>query len=148
MKKLYIFGAIGGALLYSLAFWKNAKSYSWKPLRWRLGKSAIDTALVLLAAFYMPALLVVWAVTWMTRNVARRSIQITFAVILGTIFSAVGGVALEALCILGIFSVDLLTGAQGIYGWWTKPIPKEFLPGFDPAGHSGKHYPTGNAYEL
>lgn len=129
MKKLYIFGSIGAVLLYALAFWKNSKSYSWKSVQWRSGKSAIDTALVLLAVFYMPALLVAWAVIWVTRGITRRSLQITSAVALGVAFSAVGGVALEVLCILGIFSVDLLTGAQGIYGWWTKPIPTDFIPG-------------------
>ena len=128
MKKLYIMGALGSAVLYALAFWKNTKSYSWKSVQWRWGKSAIDTTLVLLAAFYMPALLVAWAVIWMTRGITRRSVQITSAVLLGITFSAVGGVALETLCILGIFSVDLLTGSQGIYGWWKKPIPKDFLP--------------------
>jgi hypothetical protein len=128
MKKVYIMGALGSVLLYALAFWKNSKSYSWKSAQWRWTKSGIDTALVLLAAFYMPALLVAWAVIWVTRSINRRSLQITAAVILGIAFSAVGGVALEVLCILGIFSVDLLTGAQGIYGWWTKPVPKEFLP--------------------
>ena len=136
MKKLYIFGSIGAVLLYALALWKNSKSYSWKSVQWRCGKSFIDTSLVLLAAFYMPALLVAWAVIWVTRGITRRSLQITSAVALGVAFSAVGGVALEVLCILGIFSVDLLTGAQGVYGWWKKPIPETFMPEFSSAKRS------------
>ena len=136
MKKLYITGAIGGILLYALAFWKNSKSYSWKSAQWRWGKSAIDTALVLLAAFYMPALLVAWAVVWLTRSITQRSMQITSAIVLGIAFSAVGGVALEVLCVVGIFSVDLLTGAQGVYGWWRKPIPETFLPELNSAKRS------------
>ena len=135
MKRLYVVGVVGSLVLFAIALFKNGKSYSWKSAQWRWTKSGIDTALVLLAAFYMPALLVAWAVIWVTRGITRRSVQITSAVILGIAFGAVGGVALEVLCVLGIFSVDLLTGSQGIYGWWKKPIPKEFLPSLNSQQH-------------
>lgn len=120
---------LGVAGLFAIAWWKNAKSYSWKSIDWRIGKSTVDVFLVVLAALFAPALLVGWTVMWLTRGVRRRGIQVTLAVILGIIFSSISGVALEVLCVLGIFGVDLLTGKQGLYGWWKETIPSDFLPG-------------------
>jgi len=128
MKKLYVAMFLGIAALFGLSLWKNWYSYGYKTWKWRAGKSAIDVTLIVLAALYLPALLVGWSVMWMTRNIARRGVQITLAVLLGVLFSTIGGVALEILCILGIFSVDLLTGQQGVYGWFKQQIPETFLP--------------------
>jgi hypothetical protein len=127
MKRLYILGTIGAVILYGLAFWKNAKSYSWQPLQWRCIKSAADTTLVLLAAFYMPGLLIAWTVIWVVRGIKSPGMKTTFAVLIGVLLGSISGVALEILCILGICSVDLLTGQAGIYGWWTQPIPQDFM---------------------
>lgn len=127
MKKLYAAACVGILALYGLAFWKNTKSYSFKTTNWRLGKSAIDCILVVLSALYLPALLVGWVVMWLTRGFQRRGVQITLAVMLGIIFSSIGGVALEVLCVLAIFAVDLLTGSQGIYGWWKTGPPEHFM---------------------
>ena len=128
MKRLYIAAAAGIALLLSLAYWKNSFSYKSKPRNWRIGKSIIDCVLVVLSALYLPALLVGWCVMWLTRPIRRRGIQITLAVIVGIALASIGGVALEILCILGIFAVDLLTGKQGLHGWYHQHIPDTFLP--------------------
>jgi len=128
MRKLYAAMVVGIVALYSLAFWKNARSYAHKSRNWRLGKSAIDCSLVITAALYLPALLVGWTVMWLARPIKRRGIQVTLAIVLGILLSSIGGVALEILCVLGIFAVDLLTGYQGIYGWWKLGPPEEFLP--------------------
>jgi hypothetical protein len=130
MKKLYIAVSVGVLALFGLAFWKNSKSYIHRSRNWRLVKSAIDCSLVVLAALYLPALLVGWTVMWLTRSLNRRGIQITAAVVLGILFSSIGGVALEVLCVLGIFAVDLLTGYQGCYGWWKVGPPETFMPKF------------------
>lgn len=127
MKKLYLAALAGITALLGLAWWKNSKSYSFKSKQWRLVKSAIDTALVVSAAIWLPALLVGWVVMWLTRPLNRRGVQITVAVILGIVFSSIGGVALEVLCVLAIFAVDLLTGTQGVYGWWKVGPPDTFM---------------------
>ncbi len=128
MKKLYAAMVLGVMALYGLAFWKNSKSYIYKSRNWRLGKSAIDCSLVITAALYLPALLVGWTVMWLARPIQRRGIQVTLAIVLGILLSSIGGIALEVLCVLGIFAVDLLTGYQGVYGWWKLGPPEEFLP--------------------
>lgn len=131
MKKIYIAMTVGVVALFGLACWKNWKSYPFKSRNWRLGKSAIDCILVMLSALYLPAVLVGWTVMWLTRSIQRRGIQITLAVILGILFSSIGGVALEILCVIGIFAVDILTGTQGIYGWWKNGPPEAFLPSLE-----------------
>lgn len=128
MKRLYLAMTVGVGALLALAYWKNTFSYSYKPIKWRIGKSVIDCTLVVLSALYLPALLVGWCVMWLTRPLNRRGVQVTLAVILGIMFSAMGGIVLEVLCVLGIFAVDLVTGQQGLYGWWQQSPPSTFMP--------------------
>ncbi len=130
MRRLYVAINLGIIALFGIALWKNKKSYGYKSWNWRFNKSFIDTALVLLAATCLPALLVAWIVMWAVRPFTRRGVQLTLAVLLGVLFSSVGGFALEALCVLGIFAVDLVTGQQGIYGWWKQSPPNTFMPNF------------------
>jgi fatty acid desaturase len=98
------------APLCSLAFWKNSKSYPSKPRRWRLGKSAIDTWLVLLLVLYAPALLLVYVVIWLTTPFKNKIMQSTaaFASILAV--NHLAGIVFEAVAVLGVFAVDLVTG--------------------------------------
>jgi predicted membrane channel-forming protein YqfA (hemolysin III family) len=128
MKRLYLATVLGVLALLSLSYFKNTFSYKSKTLKWRVGKSIIDCSLILLAAAYLPALLVGWTVGWLTRFVRSRGIQVTLAILLGIAFDSITGIALELVCILAVWSVDLLTGSQGIYGWWKNGPPDNFMP--------------------
>lgn len=128
MRKLYIARIVGLLALFSLAYWKNSFSYPSKPVRWRIGKSCVDWILVVASAIYMPAFLIGWTVTWLVRQVHSRGIQVSLAIFFGIIFGSISGIALEILCVLGIISVDLLTGSKGVYGWWKSGPPNNFLP--------------------
>lgn len=128
MKRLYLAMTAGIVILYSLCVWKNTISYGFKTIQWRLVKSAIDCGIIVLAALYLPALLIGWCTMWLTRPITKRGVQITLAILLGVAFGTIGGVALEALCLLSVFAVDLLTGQQGIYGWWKANPPDTFMP--------------------
>jgi len=105
-----LFWAACIATLCALAFWKNSKSYPAKSRLWRLGKSAIDTGLVLLLVLYAPALLLIYVVTWLTTPFKNKIMQATaaFASILAVTHLA--GIVFEAVAVLGVFAVDLLTG--------------------------------------
>ena len=127
MKRLYIAAVVGVAALFGLAYWKNTFSYGFKTRKWRLGKSVVDCSLVVLAALYLPALLVGWTVMWLTSIIRRPGIRVTLSILAGIVFASIGGVALEVLCVLGILAVDLLTGHNGVYGWWKQQIPEDFL---------------------
>jgi hypothetical protein len=128
MKRLYLAMTAGIAVLFAIAYWKNTVSYAVKSAKWRAGKSAIDCCFVVLAALYLPPFLVGWCTMWLTRPLKRRGIQMSLAILLGVLFSTIGGIALEVLCVLAIFAVDLLTGEQGIYGWWRQRPPAQFMP--------------------
>lgn len=128
MRKLYAVSIAGVVALLGLTWLKNTYSYGLKSIKWRMGKTVIDASLIILAALYFPALLVSWIVMWLSAPIQRRGIQVTLAVLLGIAFSSIGGVALEVLCVLAIFAVDLLTGNRGFYGWYKQPIPDNFIP--------------------
>ena len=128
MKRLHIAMCLSILALLGLAWWKNKYSYSTKTPRWRAVKSVVDTTLVVLSAMYLPALLISWIVVWLTRTVRGRGVQVTLAVIFGIVFGSISGYALEVLCVLGVISVDLVTGETGLWAWLTKPIPKTFMP--------------------
>ena len=98
------------AALLGLAFWKNSRSYPHKSPLWRLGKAVIDAGLVVLMVIYAPALLLMYVVIWLTSPFRTKIIQVSaaFASILATTHLA--GVVFEAVAVLGVFDVDLLSG--------------------------------------
>jgi hypothetical protein len=108
--KYRLFWAACIATLCSLAFWENSKSYPRKSRLWRLGKSAVDTGLVLLMVLYAPALLLMYVVIWLTSLFKNKILQSTaaFASILAV--SHLAGIVFEAVAVLGVFAVDLLSG--------------------------------------
>ena len=108
--KYKLFWAACIAALCSLAFWKNSKSYPRKSRLWRLGKSAVDTGLVLLMVLYAPALLLMYVVIWLTSPFKNKIMQSTaaFASILAV--SHLAGIVFEAVAVFGVFAADLLTG--------------------------------------
>ena len=105
-----LFWAASMTALLGLAFWKNSKSYPGKSRLWRLGKSVIDTGLVLLMVLYAPALLLMYVVIWLTSPFKNKIMQSTaaFASILAV--SHLAGVVFEAVAVFGVFAVDLVTG--------------------------------------
>ena len=108
--KYKLFWAACIATLCGLAFWKNSRSYPGKSRLWRLGKSVIDTGLVVLLVLYTPALLLMYVVIWLTSPFKNKIMQSTaaFASILAV--SHLAGVVFEAVALLGVFAVDLLSG--------------------------------------
>ena len=108
--KYKLFWAACIAALCGLAFWKNSQSYPRKSPLWRLGKSVIDTGLVLLMVLHAPALLLMYVVIWLTSPFKNRIMQSTaaFASILAV--SHLAGIVFEAVAVLGVFAMDLLTG--------------------------------------
>jgi hypothetical protein len=75
-----------------------------------LGKSAVDTGLVLLLVLYAPALLLMYVVIWLTSPFKNKIMQSTaaFASILAV--SHLAGIVFEAVAVFGVFAMDLLTG--------------------------------------
>jgi hypothetical protein len=114
------------ALLLGLLFWKNTKSYAQRSRLWRLGKSLVDFALILMAAIRLPALLIGWCVLWATRPIKHPALKATVAVIAGLLFGLAGHAAMEILVLCSVFAVDLVTGRAGFLRRWeeSKPGPR------------------------
>lgn len=127
MIKIRIAQAIGVIALLGGCLWKNKFSYPEKTTKWRVAKSIIDTTVIVLSALFYPALLVTWAVLFVTRRISSMGLRATTAVLAGIAFGSIGGLALEALCAFSVLTVDLVTGRQGVYGHWREPIPQGFL---------------------
>jgi hypothetical protein len=66
--------------------------------------------LVLVMVLYAPALLLMYVVIWLTSPFKNKIMQSTaaFASILAV--SHLAGIVFEAVAVLGVFAVDLLTG--------------------------------------
>jgi hypothetical protein len=105
-----LFWAALVAALLGLAFWKNSKSYPHKSRLWRLGKAAIDSGMVVLMVIYAPALLLAYVVIWLTSPFRNKIIQVTTAFASILAITHLAGVVFEAVAVLGVFAVDLLTG--------------------------------------
>ena len=105
-----LFWAALMAALLGLAFWKNSPSYPRKSRLWRLGKAVIDTGLVVLMVIYAPALLLMYVVIWLTSPFRNKIIQVTTAFASVLAVTHLAGVVFEAVAVLGVFAVDLLTG--------------------------------------
>ena len=105
-----LFWAALMAALLGLAFWKNSWSYPGRSWLWRLGKAVVDAGLVLLLTVYAPALLLMYVVVWLTSPFKNKVVQATAAFASVLVVTHLAGVVFEAVAVLAIFAVDLLTG--------------------------------------
>jgi hypothetical protein len=98
------------AALLGLAFWKTSRSYPCKSTLWGLGKAVIDTGLVVLMVIYAPGLLLVYVVIWLTSRFRNKIMQVSAAFASILTVTHLAGVVFEAVAVLGVCAVDLLTG--------------------------------------
>jgi hypothetical protein len=98
------------AALLALAFWKNSRSYPHKSRFWKLGKAVIDTVLVVLMVMYAPAFLLMYVVVGLTSPFKNKVVQATSAFVSILAVTHLAAVVFEAVAVLGVFAVDLLTG--------------------------------------
>ena len=64
-----------------------------------------------LLAIFCPPLLIAYSVLWLAQFVSDEPIwRTTFSVLAGIALAAVGGWFLEAVIVIGLFAVDLVTG--------------------------------------
>jgi hypothetical protein len=99
-----------GGDLGGLAFWKNSKSYQDSSLRWRIIKSICDPGLVVLMAAFTPVLLLMYVVIWLTSPFKNKIMHVSAAFASILAITHLAGVVFEAVAVLGVFAVDLLTG--------------------------------------
>ena len=81
-------------------------------MKWynRLLKAGIDTTLVVAMAVWAPALLIMYVVMWLLSPTKNRVAQIGGGFGAMLVMSHIAGVVFEAVVVLGVFAVDLITG--------------------------------------
>jgi glycerol-3-phosphate acyltransferase PlsY len=79
-------------------------------LETRLGKAVIDTGLVVLMVIYAPALLLMYVMIWLTSPFRNKIMQVSAAFASILAITHLAGVVFEAVAVLSVFAVDLLTG--------------------------------------
>jgi hypothetical protein len=110
MKLRVIFWAILGSVLSVLLLWQNTRRYPTEPVKWRMGKSAIELVILLLSALWLPIVLVSWCCVWLTRPIKTNWIKATIGVLAGVSLSFMGLYVLELLLLIGVLSIDEITG--------------------------------------
>lgn len=104
--------------LFGLALVRNWRKYPQKSKRWVAGKAALDTTLVGLLAWLCPPLLIAYSVLWIIQLVKTNSpvLKVTIGTLAGISLGALGGWLLEAVLIVGVWAIDLVTGPDS--KWW------------------------------
>lgn len=112
MKPMVALWALAIAFVGSCLYWRNWTRYRKRSKVWLLWKTVIETVVLFLTAAAMPALLIVWLVVWITRPIKTPWIRTVVGVLSGAVFGLFSNFALEALVFMGIFAIDLKTGAH------------------------------------
>ena len=101
---------LAGAML-AVNICRNRRKYRGESRLWVAGKSLADTSLVCLLAIFCPPLLIAYSVLWLVQFVSDDPLwKTSFSVIAGISLAAIGGWLLEAVLIVGLFSIDVVTG--------------------------------------
>jgi len=112
MKSIIAFWTGALAVLGGLLFWRNKKKYRAHSAVWLLGKTVVELLVLGLTAAFLPALLIVWLVTWVTRPIKTPWVRTVVGVLTGVTFGFLSNIAVEILLLLGVFSIDMKTGAH------------------------------------
>ena len=107
--KWYAYWTALVAALFGVVYFKNIRTYRDKTRYWQLGKSIIESILLVIAAAFMPAILVVYGSMYLTQNIKRPAIRIGIGFFVGTALMMTIGWALELLVILGAFAINLIS---------------------------------------
>jgi hypothetical protein len=99
------------AAMLAVNIWRNHRKYCGESKLWVAGKSFADTSLVCLLAIFCLPLLIAYSVLWLVQFVSDAPLwKTTFSVVAGISLAAIGGWLLEAVLIVGLFSIDVVTG--------------------------------------
>ena len=109
--KWHAYWAALAVAMLAVNLWRNRRKYHAESWLWCTGKSLADTTLVCLLAIFCPPLLIAYSVLWLAQFVSDEPIwRTTFSVLAGITLAAVGGWFLEAVIVIGLFAIDLVTG--------------------------------------
>jgi hypothetical protein len=114
MTKWKIFWA--GSIASIFGLWSNNKRYQYRSRIWILVKSIVDVTIVTTLAFRLPMLLGTYVMIWLTRPLKQRPVlRATVGAVFGVLISFFSVVAMEVIVVVGVLSIDVLTGAAWHY---------------------------------
>src|SRR6266404_2151828 len=99
-----LFGLLG------LALWlKNRKQYRDKTWQWYSTKSLIELVVIGLAAFWLPAVLIIYVVNWIVTSIFgtlnHRTLVICLNIVLNVTLAILATFAMEVIMIGSIFGI-------------------------------------------
>lgn len=116
MNKWKAFWATGLAALFGLSLWQNRRRYQQRSWWFVSIKSAVDTGLVSLLAMKMPAMLCGYVILWLSKPVkGKPMVRTTITTLLGVGISVAANRFMEAVVILGVLAMDLVSGGFARY---------------------------------
>ena len=112
MKLRLIFWAVLLSAVSGLLVWRNTRRYPTKSVIWRIVKSVSEIVLLLLSALRLPIVLISWCSVWITRPIKTPWIRATIGALAGMILGFLALYAMELLILVGVFSIDDITGER------------------------------------
>jgi hypothetical protein len=112
MKLRVIFWAALGGIISGLLFWRNTRRYPARSVTWRITKSASEIVILLVSALRLPVVLISWCGIWLSRPIETPWIRVTVGAVAVIILSFFALYAMELLILIGVFSIDDITGER------------------------------------
>ena len=112
MKLRVIFWLLLSSLISGILYWRNTRLYPSKSITWRVGKVFAEIVLLLLSALRLPVVLISWCCVWLTRPIQTPWIKVTVGALSGLFLGFLALYAMEFLILLGVFSIDDITGER------------------------------------
>ena len=113
-------------LLIGTIFTRNVIKYKKEKISWKLGKSFLDTLVIVISALFIPSFLISLDAVWIGSFFENRWIKLLVSLFCGILLGVFGTYAMELIVLMGIFSVDSKTGpVEGIIKRWNDVVKEE-----------------------
>jgi len=114
--KWYIYWTILVSVLLGTLYTKNHLNHKNRTWHWNAGKSLIECGLLVLAAAFAPILLAIYGSMLITQKIQRPAIRVGIGFLTGIGLTLLLSSFLELVVLLGVFSIELLSG--DFLGYW------------------------------
>jgi hypothetical protein len=105
----FLYWAMLVSSLLAVLYVKNKKMYVQQSRSWYIGKTIIECIMLVLAAAFLPVLLVIYTSVYITRNIRKPAFKIGAGFIVGTMLMVTLNWALELVVLAGAFAVNLIS---------------------------------------
>lgn len=107
--KWYLYWTGLVAFLLGLLYYKNTQTNRGRTREWNIGQTIVEGVLIILAAAFMPPILIIYGSMWLTRSIQRPVLKAGASFIVSTILMVFLGTMLEVLIVLGVLSVGMVS---------------------------------------